>query len=238
LLGQLRFARDVERRAILRILPVAQRLRDRNRQRERTRQLVREQARFEIARDRGVVFGGAFVGTRRKAAARVAIAAARQRGDRFGILFGIAEHADALEVLRRGAQERNAADVDLLDRFVQRRAVARDGLLERIEVDDDGRDQRDAIRFRFGLVRRVARVAQDAAEDVRVQRLHATVEHRWETGELLDVAHVEAGSAQVRRGAAGGVDDRSRGGQRAGEFDDAVPVVDRNQRRSSIIRQP
>jgi hypothetical protein len=47
-------------------------------------------------------------------------------------------------VLRRGAQHRRAADVDVLDRVLEAAVRIGDRRLERIEVDDDEVDRLDA----------------------------------------------------------------------------------------------
>ena len=80
------------------------------------------------------------------------------------------------EIFRGRADERDAADVDLLDRLFERRFLARDRRLERIEVHDDRVDRGDAVTLGLVAVRGVSAIDEDAAEHARVERLHATVE--------------------------------------------------------------
>ena len=61
-------------------------------------------------------------------------------------------------VLRRGADQRGAADIDVLD------AVLR---LERIQIDRDQIDRRDTVLRHLGKVFRVVAPPEDAAVDLR-----------------------------------------------------------------------
>ena len=73
-----------------------------------------------------------------------------------------------VEVLRGCPDERDASDVDLLDRFLETRAFARDRLLEGIQVYHHHADRRDAVGRGFGHVRGVVAVGEDRAEDFGV----------------------------------------------------------------------
>ena len=108
----------------------------------------------EPVRDRGVIGGGAGIGLCREAPAQ------RQRG-RAVVGGELVEHrlivrrfdddGDVVMVLRRGADHRGAADVDILDAVLETSAFV-DGRLERIEVDDEQIDRRDAVRLhRLGM---------------------------------------------------------------------------------------
>jgi hypothetical protein len=55
-----------------------------------------------------------------------------------------------LPVLGGGAQQRRPADVDVLDRIVERHRFVRDRFAERIEIDDDEIDRRNSVRFERG----------------------------------------------------------------------------------------
>ena len=63
-----------------------------------------------------------------------------------GVIGGIREHRDALVVLRRSAQQRDPADVDLLDGVCERAAWSCDGRRERVQVADYDGDRRDGLR--------------------------------------------------------------------------------------------
>ena len=106
-------------------------------------------------------------------------------------------------ILRRGAQHRRAADVDLFDRLVDRHSFLRDRRLERIEIDDDEVDRRDAEALDVGDVRVVGAVVEDRAEHVRRQRLDAAAEDLGSAGPLRDRRDRDAGVGEMLRRAAG-----------------------------------
>ena len=110
----------------MRVLAIAQRLPQRSGDgqpvRERLLALFREPG-----GDRGVIGGGARVGLAGQPAARRQRGAAmrgefRQHGV---ILLRLGQHGDEIVVLRRRADQRRAADVDVLDAIVGGRAFAR-----------------------------------------------------------------------------------------------------------------
>jgi len=109
----------------------------------------------EVAADGRVVRGGHLERLERESApergADVAFAL-RPRLDKVGVIGGIGEHRDARVVLGRGAQQRDAADVDLLDGVREGAAWARDGRRERVQVADDDGDRRDGLRGEVLLV--------------------------------------------------------------------------------------
>ena len=142
-----------------------------------------------------------------------------------------------LEVFCRGANQRDAADVDLLDRLLERRAPVGHGGFERIQVDDDDPDARDAVFDPLTLVYRIVAIRQDPAEDARMQGLHAPVEERGKTGEFGDLLRRDAVLDQVLVRSACRVDRRPAGFERARQPDDAGAVVDRDQRRFALGRR-
>ena len=132
-------------------------------------------------------------------------------------------------VLRRAADERRAADVDVLDALVVAGAFG-DRRLERVEIDDQEIDRRDAVLGRLRVVLRVAAHGEQTAVHLRMQRLHAAVEHLGKSGELGDILHGEPLGAQRRRRAAGGDQLHAHGGKLAGERDEPRLVGHRKQR--------
>ena len=104
-------------------------------------------------------------------------AIAVDRRDHAVIVGGIDDHEHVAEVLGGRAHEARPTDVDLLDEVVHRQFRLRRRLRERVEVDDDEIDERDAVlRDRREVVRAPA-PGQDAAVDLRVQGLDAAVDH-------------------------------------------------------------
>ena len=141
----------------------------------------------EIVADRAVVGRG----VRERLSARARSASRRRaalvRGELLEerrVVGGIGHDGD----VRRNSSPRCAPSPDRRCRCSRsrRRSVqpgSRDRLLERIEVDDDEIDRRDAVRAR-ALRRCAGEVAarEDAAVHFRVQRLHPAVEHLGKAG--------------------------------------------------------
>ena len=131
-------------------------------------------------------------------------------------------------VLRGGADHGRAADIDILD-AVGEIGAARDGVLERIEIDHQEIDRADAMRaHRLGVLRVVAH-RQQSAMHRRMQRLDAAVHHLGKAGEIADVEHGQAGIAQRFARAAGRDQLDAMAGERAGKLDNAGFVGDGNQ---------
>jgi hypothetical protein len=94
-----------------------------------------------------------------------------------GVVGRIDDHGHVAVVLGRRAQHGRAADVDVLDGVRQRAVILGDGLLERVQVDHQQVDRRDAVLGQRCHVLGQVAAGQDAAVHLRVQRLHAAVEH-------------------------------------------------------------
>ena len=132
-------------------------------------------------------------------------------------------------ILRRRADHRRPADVDLLDRFGNRHALAGDRLLERIQIHHDQFERQNAV---FGERRHVTRIvvpAQEAPVHLGMQRLHAAIHHFGKAGVVGDVADGDARLLQVLARAAGAEDFDAAGNQFANEFDEAGFVADTDQ---------
>ena len=131
-------------------------------------------------------------------------------------------------VLGRRADHARSADIDVLDDLVTVRALGHGGL-ERIEVDDHqvyrGNRVCGHCRGMFGVVAH----RQQAAVDLGVQRLDATVHHLGKAGELGDVLHGKAGIAQCAGGAAGRHQFDAAGSECLAEFDESALVRNRQQ---------
>ncbi|ABA48884.1 hypothetical protein BURPS1710b_3404 [Burkholderia pseudomallei 1710b] len=229
----------VERGALVRILAVAQVLHLVEREVQRCRvcaaravlQIVAEAR--QVVRDRAVVLRGVREHLGREAEIRLV-------AERVAVRFHLVEHDRVIGrvdddrhvavVLRRRAQHRRAADVDVLDRVGERAVVLRNRLDERIQVHDEQVDRRNPVRFeRLHVLGQVA-AGEDAAVHLRVQRLHAPIEHFREAGV---VGHFGDGQARVGeqfRGAARRQQLDAERGQRFREVDDAGLVGNGNER--------
>ena len=133
-------------------------------------------------------------------------------------------------VLRRCAEQRRAADVDLLDRIVPLDVEPRDGLLERIEVDADEIDRRDSVRLEIRHVLGNIAASEDAAVDGRVQRNDAMSEHLGEAGQILERRHREPVVRRAAEPCHRSRRARSRAQQLLRECGDPGLVVDGEQR--------
>ena len=123
-------------------------------------------------------------------------------------------------VLRGCADHRRTADVDILDAVFVTGAFV-DGRFERVEVDDEQVDRRDAMRLhRVGMFL-VAADREQAAMHLGVQRLDPAVHHFGKPGQLGDVFDLQPGRRDRLRGAAGGDELDAVAGERLGEFDQA-----------------
>jgi hypothetical protein len=108
---------------------------------------------------------------------------------------------DVREVLCGGPQQRDPADVDLLERVSERRALFRHCFLERVEVDDDHVDGLDALLLERGDVALLIRQRQDGPVDARVQRLDAAVQDLRGSRQVRYLSARDLRGAQDPRGA-------------------------------------
>ena len=84
------------------------------------------------------------------------------------------------------------------------------------------------LRERGHVLGQVA-AGQNAAVNLRMQRLHAPVEHFREAGVVGHFGHLEAGVSQQLGGAASGEERHALRSERLGEVDDAGLVGDGNE---------
>ena len=91
------------------------------------------------------------------------------------VALGLDDDGGELVVLRRRADHRRAADVDVLDDVGVRRAAARRRLLERVEVHAHEVDELDRVLLGGDHVRRVVTAGEQAGVELRVQRLDPPV---------------------------------------------------------------
>ncbi len=231
----------IEGRALVRVLAVAHVLRLDELQVEhrgvlRARRHVRARVlgagieRGQVIGDHAVVGGGVSEDLLRQRELGCALhATGFQLCEHLRVVGRLDHHRHVLPVLRRRAQHRRAADVDVLDRIVERAVGLGRGLRKRVEVDDEQIDRADAVFFQRRHVRGIVAPRQQAAVDARVQRLHAAVEHFREAGDCADFGHRQVVLRQQLCGAAGGQQLHAGLVQRAREIDDAGFVGDGEQ---------
>ena len=135
-------------------------------------------------------------------------------------------------VLAGRADHRRTADIDVLDRVVDRRILARDGLFEWIQVDDEQVDRLDAV---FGHDRLVGTApTEQAAVDNGVQRLHAAIHDFGESRLLGDLDDIETGFAKLMAGAAGRQHLDTQRGEALHKRNESTLVRDTDQRASYV----
>lgn len=132
------------------------------------------------------------------------------------VLRGFGQHRDVAEVLGRRTQHGRAADVDLLDGFLQRAARPRHGGLERVQVQHQQIDRRDAVRRHHRIV--LTTPAEQTTMNQRMQGLDPAVHDLRKPGDIGHLLHREPGLAQGAAGTAGGNEFDAQRGQAAGEI--------------------
>jgi hypothetical protein len=119
-------------------------------------------------------------------------------------------------VLRRRADHRRAADVDVLDRLREIGAPG-DRRLERVEVHHQDIDRLDAVRLHRRYMRGFVAHREQAAVHPWMQRLDAAVHDLGKPGHFGNLGDRNARLRQHRPGAAGGEDHDAALGERARE---------------------
>ncbi len=230
-----RVAGLVERRPLMRVLAVAHHLGKRPGKAAIGQVIIVE--RFgKPARDHRIIGRGTGIGLCRELLPHpVGHAAGANSLEHRGVVGGVDHHRDISVVLRRGADHRRAADVDVLDHRVVVGARG-DGLLEWVEVGDQQIDLADAVRIEGGAVVSLVANREEAAMDFRVQCLDAAIHHLGEAGELGNVLHRGAGRGDQRPRTAGRDELDAEIGKPLGELGETSLVEYREQRPPHLDR--
>ena len=157
---------------------------------------------LEPARDRGVVSGDVRECLRRQRLAggrREPALGLTQLGEHRVVGLGADDRRDEGKVLRRRADHRRPADVDVLDHLRVGHSVPRGGPLERVQVDAHEVDQLDVVLLGRAHVRRVVAYCQQRRMELRMKRLHPPVHDLRETGQVGHLAGLDAGVRQRAR---------------------------------------
>src|SRR5262249_34505900 len=145
------------------------------------------------------------------------------------VVFRLDGDRHATVVLGGGADERRPADVDHLD-GLGRTGAALDGLLDGVEVDDDEVERLDRRPGEVARVVLAGVVGENAAEDLRVERLDPAAQDLREAGRRLDGFDLDAFVLEMLRGPPGRDDPDAPGRELAGELRDARLVVNGDER--------
>jgi hypothetical protein len=135
---------------------------------------------------------------------------------------------DRLVVLGCGADHGRAADVDVLDAFLVA-GTRGDGCLERVEVHHQQVDRLDAVRRHLPAMLIVLAQPQQAAMDLRVERLDPAVQDLRVPGDLGNIGDRKAGLAKGAGGTAGGKQADASTGQHGRELDETGLVAHRQE---------
>ena len=168
--GAERAIRNIERGILMRVFAIAQRRHQTARRHADRRKFLALVGTGEPAGDRGVVGsgGGERLGGHRLAKIDSAGAAGRlELGEQPRVVGRVGQDRDIGVVLGSRAHHRRAADIDVLDDLVARRAFG-DGGLERVEVDHHEVDRADAVLLHRRGVGRIVADGEQAAVDHRV----------------------------------------------------------------------
>ncbi|OPZ61876.1 MAG: hypothetical protein BWY86_00628 [Candidatus Aminicenantes bacterium ADurb.Bin508] len=141
------------------------------------------------------------------------------------VVGGVGDDGDPAVVLGGGADHGWAPDIDELDHLVRGELPLLPNLLEGVEVDDHQVDGGDFLLLPDRIV--CASAVKNAAEDLGVKGLHATVKDLWKPGDLFDRCHCEASLLKELGGAARGEKPVAFGGQLLGELFETCLIVNR-----------
>jgi hypothetical protein len=214
----------------VRILPVAQRLRELTLQHEGPGSMIPAELLVHVARNHRVVACGMRVDLGREPPPRfLAEPFAAQPLADLGVVGRITDDRDVGVVLRCRTQHRRPADIDLLDRLGQRDIGLGDRSRKRVEVDDHEVDVADAMLLHRAHVLGEIAPTEQAAVHERVQRLDAPIEHLGEARVLGHVLHLEPSLAQRARRAPRRKQAKAALGDHLGEVHETGLVRDRQQ---------
>ncbi len=136
---------------------------------------------------------------------------------------------DRRVVARGGGDERGSADVDQLDRLVQRHGSRTDLRREGLDVDDDEVDQPDALLGQLLELVGRASTSEDAGVDLRIERLDLAAGEWLAVGQAADRLHLDTGLGERRARSVGREELYAMGCKVAREFGYPVAVSDREQ---------
>ena len=158
----------------------------------------------EPAGDRAVEGGGRLERARGERAPRLErhVGARAELLEQQLVVGRAADRDDVRVVLRRRAEKRRTADVDLLDRVLPCDIEAADRALEGVQVDADEVERLDPVRAQLSHVLGDVAARQDSAVNGRMQRDDAMPEQLAEPGQLLERRHGDALVREHARGAA------------------------------------
>ena len=142
------------------------------------------------------------------------------------VVCGIDHDGDRGEVFGRRSQHGRPADVDVLQRVIQRYAGLADGCCEGIEVDYHQVDGINTVLLQLGHVAGRIPPRQQAAVDGGMQGLDATFQNLRRTGNIRHLANDDPGIRQAPVRAAGANQFAAGAGQPPAQIFDTRFVID------------
>ncbi len=140
------------------------------------------------------------------------------------------DHRDVLIILGGRADQRRAADVDVLDQLGHVHTGLGRDLLEGIQVHHHHVDGSDFVLGQRLHVFGVSANRQNAPCDPRIDGFQTAIQHLWKPSELGNLAHPDARFLNRPGGPAGGDDLHAQAGQTAGEIYNAALIGNTDQR--------
>ena len=131
-------------------------------------------------------------------------------------------------VLGGGADHGRTADVDVLDTIVVACAF-RQSRFERIEIDHQQVDRRDAVALHRLLVFGIVSDSEQTAMHLRMQRLDPSVHHFRKTRQFRNVGDFQSRGCNRLGGASGGDEIDAVAGERTRKFDQSGFIGDGQQ---------
>jgi len=195
----------VQRGPLMRILAVAEHRLPRQKQRDLGGKRLGLQSAGEKIGNGPIVPGRVRKGLGGQPAAQLERRAA-VRGDlveNCGVLGRDGRYGREGVVLRRGADHRRAADVDLFDGLVPGHVSPRDGGLERIQVHHDQLEGQNAVLGQRSHVVGIVVPTENPSMHLRMEGFQSAVHHLVKSGVLRDVPDGDVFFGKVFSGAAG-----------------------------------
>ncbi len=159
----------------------------------------------------------------------------RQHGGVVGRVGNDAYAARCIAVIfGRGAHHGGAANVDVLDRLVERHVGLGHGLAKGVEVHHHQVNRRNAVRFHGRQVRGQVAPPENAAVHLGVQGFHAAIEHFRKTGVIGDIRHGQPRIAQQFGRAPRGEQRDAKLRKAPGKFDNACFIGNADERLSDF----
>ena len=155
-------------------------------------------------------------------------------GEHAIVIVGVDHDEHILKILRGRPHHAGSADIDFLDKRVQRDVRLRSGLHERIQIHHDEIDRHNLMPADGGHVAGVVAPGQNAAMHRRVQGLDPAVHDLGKSGDVGDSGHLQPGRFEGLRRTARRHHLVAQGHERPGERQQTGFIGDADERSGTI----